>query len=224
MKKTKANKKQTSARDLLDALQTTSFAQWTKAIAKLRTHVDAGGEVTLTELDALMILRPYLWWRHNPGFADVIATCEAAMPVFMAHAKALGGDGKRVGMFIATFLDDGKHDGKSDEMETHVRAKEWATKLKGAEAKAMTALSELMHELYSQKHVAYNVLRRVGWQQIEAIGALIHGLPGADQAFILHALDGSLGQPGVKKFYKDFIANTPYPPLVAVAKRYALLD
>ncbi len=214
-------KQSPGGRTLLDALQTSSYATWAKALGKLGKHVDTGAQTTITELDALMILRPYLWWRHDPGFADVLATCEAAMPVLIAHVADFGAKGKPVGIFLATYLDDGKHDGRGDEMEIHVLATTWAATLKGGEAAAMRALATLMHDIYQSKHVAYNVLRIVGWQQVGALGSLIHGLPPADQTFLLHALDASLDRPGVRRFYEDFIATTPYPPLAAEARRYA---
>ena len=53
------------------------------------------------------------------------------------------------------------------------------------------------------------------------LGSLIHGMTPADQTFILHALDGSWRQRGVRQFYEDFIATTPHPHLVEVARRYA---
>ena len=46
-------------------------------------------------------------------------------------------------------------------------------------------------------------------------------LPPSDQTFILHALDGSLGDPAVVDVYRRFIAATPYPMLRAEARRYA---
>jgi hypothetical protein len=208
-------------RRLLEALQTTSYAQWAKAITELREHVDSGSPAEITELDLLMILRAYMWWRHNPGFADVMAACEASMPVILGHIADFGDKGKQVGSFLATYLDDGKHDRSCNEIEIHVAAAAWAKKLKRPESKTMRALSNLMKDIYSSKHIAYWVLRRVGSQQVASLGKLIHGLPPSDQAFILHALDGSLDQPGVKKFYKDFIAKTPYPDLVTEARRYA---
>lgn len=211
-------------RHLLDALQTSSYRQWATAITELREHVDSGAQVKITELDLLMILRPYLWWRHNPGFADVIATCETAMPVILAHIDEFGAKGKQAGSFLATYLDTGKHDGHCNEIEIYIAAEEWAAMLQGSEAKAMRALSKLMYDIYGRKHIAYWVLSRVGWQQVATLGSLIHGLPPADQTFILHALDASLHQPGVRKFYKDFIAGTPYPHLVAEARRYAGLE
>lgn len=214
----------TKSRELLDALQTTSYAEWTKSITALRSHLDRRAPAEITELDLLMILRPYLWWRHNPGFTDVYATCEAAMPVILAHLAKLGDKGKQTGKFLAEFLDTGKHDGHSDEIEISVAAETWASKLKGAEATAMRALSKLMRDIYDHKHVAYWVLRHVACQQVDSLGSLIHGLPPADQAFLLHSLDASLDKPGVPRFYKKFIADTPYPQLVPVARRYAGLD
>ena len=89
----------------------------------------------------------------------------------------------------------------------------------------MRALSTLMHDLYGKKVEAYHVLRAVGWQHPTTLGSLIHGLSPGDQTFILHALDGDRPKPGVREFYDDFIATTPYPHLVKAARRYAgMLD
>ncbi len=208
-------------RELLGTLQTTSYARWAEAITALRERLDQGAHAEITELDLLMIVRPYLWWRHNPGFADVIATCEAALPVILAHIAEFGAKGRLAGSFLATYLDTGKHDGRGDEIETYLAAEGWASMLQGAEAEAMRALAALMHDIYSSKHIAYHVLRHVGWQHAATLGSLIHGMTPADQTFILHALDGSWRQRGVRQFYEDFIATTPHPHLVEVARRYA---
>jgi len=209
---------------VLDALNTTSYAAWAKAMAELRARPASELRIDITELDLLMLLRPFLWWRHDPGFADVYTICETAMPIILAHGEKLDEHGKTAGMFIATYLADGKHDGKGHEIDVYNWARRFAAKLRGAEKKALRALSTVMHDLYGSKHAAYNVLRHVGWQHPKTLGALIHGMAPGDQTFILHALDADLSKPGVKKFYQQFIAKTPYPHLVKEARRYAMMD
>ena len=213
-----------NVRGLLDALNTTSYADWSKAIEELRARPSRELDIEITELDLLMLLRPFLWWRHNPGFTDVYATCETAMPIILAHGDKLDEHGKTAGMFIATYLSDVKHDRKGHEIDVYNWARRFAAKLKGAEKKALRALSALMEDIYGKKHTAYNVLRLVGWQHPKSLGALIHGMAPGDQTFLLHALDGALSKPGVKTFYKQFIAKTPYPHLVKEARRYAMMD
>jgi hypothetical protein len=213
-----------SVRGLLDALNTTSYTDWANTIAELRERPFRELRIDITELDLLMLLRPFLWWRHNPGFVDVYATCEAAMPIILAHKDQLDDHGKTAGMFLATYLADGTQDHKGHEIDVHIWAKRFAGKLKGAEKKALRALSALMEDIYGHKHTAYNVLRHVAWQHPKTLGTLIHGMAPGDQGFILHALDADLSKPGVKTFYKQFIAKTPYPDLVKEARRYAMMD
>jgi hypothetical protein len=210
-------------RKWLDALRTKSYAEWSKAIVALRDGLDGGSTCEIDEMDLLMILRPYMWWRHNPGFEDVMATCERAMAVIVAKAETLG-DVRSVGDFLATYLDDGKHDKKGSEITTKIAAERWAKRLKGKDAKALRELAALMTDLYQKKHTSYWVLRHVGKQRTDTLAKLIHGLVPADQAFILHALDGNIADEKVLNWYRAFIKKTPYPELKKAAREYALLS
>lgn len=53
--------KSTSVRELLDALNTTSYATWKKAIDELNGRPSRELEIDITEFDLLMLLRPYMW-------------------------------------------------------------------------------------------------------------------------------------------------------------------
>ncbi|MBA3462710.1 MAG: hypothetical protein H0T46_22325 [Deltaproteobacteria bacterium] len=155
------------------------------------------------------------------------ASASGAVPLIaiLTHIATFGDRGRKVGSFLATYLDTGAHDRQGDEMETHILAKDWAAMVQAEEAEALRALSRLMEDIYLSKHKAHHLLRHVAWQHPITLGSLIHGLPPDDQTFILHALDGDWSKPGVQKFYEDFIASTPYPHLVKAARRYAgMLD
>jgi hypothetical protein len=212
---------------LIDPMVTLSFKDYNQALLELRSWLDSGNiPEKLEDADFFFILRPYCWFLHDPGFQDVLNICETALQEMIDNKEVLweetnpllGNKFMGIATFLATYVEYGDYNPSewrmmfaSPEVNVNVTAKEYAEKLKESNASAsavFTELSELFFEIEGAKHVSYWILRRIAVDYIDFIESLIHTLPGADQAYILHAMDEQLGNESVISFYKRFIQNT----------------
>lgn len=226
-------------KELCEKLYTTSFAQYEKALTLIREVLDKGEKPEISKEDFLMLLRPYYWYVHNPGFQDVIDTCEKFMETLKQNKDVLleetnpitGNDFLAVGTFLANYLDVGKYDTSgwkmlfaSPEIGSAVIAEKFAKKLgelnkTDEEIQAMNNLAVLMKDIEGTKHVAYWCLRHIGADFLEQL-EIVHSFPPNDQTYILHALDAFPGNKDVIKFYKGFIEKTSYDYLKKEAGKY----
>ncbi|MFQ5569299.1 MAG: hypothetical protein ACE5G0_06465 [Rhodothermales bacterium] len=191
-----------SASDLFSTLYTTNFTQYLTALKAIRELLDAGDRPEMGKDDFLMLLRPYYWFPHRPGFQDIYDTCENAMMVMKNYVDTLfdkklnpitGNPFLAMGTFLAVYLDEGRFDPSgwrklfaSPEISASVIADEFGGKLEAAntpeeDVQALRSLAALMRDIEGSKHITYWCLRHLGADFLEEL-SIIHGFPAGDQS------------------------------------------
>ncbi len=224
---------------LFEQLKTVDFQAYHKALSAIRNQLDAGAEVEdLDDADIFFLLRPYCWFLHNPGFQDIMDSCEDAMQVLQAHTQELmeesnpimGNEFLAVAKFLASYIDKGTFDPTewrmlfaSPEVATSTTAKKYAEQLQSIDSEAsasMIQLQKTMQEIEGAKHSTYWILRHLGADYSSFLTQMIHSFPSGDQSYILHAMDAFVGDERAIAFYEHFIEKTKYEQLKEEAQGY----
>jgi len=221
-------------KELFEKICTTSFAQFLEALEKIRNLLDEGNKPDISKKYFLMLLRPYYWFVHKPGFQDIIDTCESFMQTVKQNKKIFLKEADyfiAISTFLAHYLDFGDYDSSgwkmlfsSPEIAASVIADKYAKKLgklkkSEQEVQAMKNLKKLMEDIETAKHLAYWCLRHIADGFLEEL-KIIHSFPPDYQSSILHALDAFPGNKDVIDFYKNFINKTKHEYLKEDAEKY----
>ncbi len=169
-----------------------------------------------------LIMRPFYWYLHSPGFQDVYDAAWSAMEVLQAHrarferfpTELLG-----LATLLGRYCDDAVLDATGFEgpfglfgpveIAGQLAAADLAQALAPhdeAAAQKLEAVSSLLQDLHGAKHDAYFCLRVIGGDHLPSLATWLSAVGGDAPGFILHALDAFPSRE-VVAIYEQYIAG-----------------
>lgn len=225
-------------KEQFDALKTTDFDAYETALNQLRHSLGEDLQLqTINEEDFFFVLRPYFWFLHNPGFQQVMTSCEEALAILQQYTDTLqeednpmlGNEYFAVVNFLGQYVQNETFDPSgwkmlfaSPEIATLTSAEKYAEQLqeKAPEgAKKLESLVDIMRRIEGTKHTAYYCLRQLGIHFTPFLQTLIHKLSTGDQGYILHAMDAFPEDPRAIEFLQTFLDTTPHEALKEQAQK-----